>query len=380
MKAKSIRYTLQRAAAGLLYNPDKGKNQEFRVCHCGRSIQGNGVNVYRAADGSRGRYGGLTTCGSGWNCPVCAQKIAEVRREELSSAMVKHVKAGGRAHLLTLTFPHEADWPLADLLARFSKARQGLKNSRAWKRILGKEGAASCIGTVSSMEVTHGANGWHPHLHMLLFVRRTVSDQERDQLVKVWVGQLFKVGLGENSKLTDMMQHALDLRGGEDAAAYIAKYGREEQWGISSELTRQHAKEAAHGGATPFGLLLQFADGNARSGELFKEFAHAFLGKKLITWSPGLRKQFDFEEEADDEQAAAAEMPEEQFVGRLTPDQWKIVIERDARAEVLEYAADACFVKESAQRDLDEFIEYLAKLPRKSRGWFWQPMVRRIFH
>lgn len=392
VKAKSIRYTLQRAAAGLLWNADQGKAQDFRVCHCGRSIQGTGVSVYRAADGSRARFGGLTTCGSGWTCPVCAQRIAEVRRDELSAAMVKHVASGGRAHLVTLTFPHDATWQLSDLMARFDKARAAWKNSRAYKRILGKEGAAGCIGAVSSLEITHGANGWHPHLHMLVFTRRSLAEDEIEELksgfrpgrregeIGGWMGQLLRVGLADRCDLANIREHSLDVRGGEDAAGYIAKYGREESWGLSSELTRTHAKEGNNGGLTPFGLLQRYTEGEAWAGAKFVEFARAFLGKRLLTWSPGLRKLFDFEEDTSDEDAAAAELPEEKHVARITPEQWKIVIERDARADLLEYAADACFDPDTSQRDVDEFIEYLAKLPKKSRGWFWQPMVRRIFH
>lgn len=382
VKAKTIRHRLQRAAGGLLWESEGYQKQKFRVTHCGRSIQGEGVSIYRAADGSRARFGGLTTCGSGWTCPVCAQRIAEVRRQELSAALVSHVKAGGRVHLLTLTFPHEKDWPLADLLKRFDKARAALKNSKAWKRILGtagKPGAAGMVGAVTSLEVTTGLNGWHPHLHMLLFVGRSLSETERDELTKVWVNQLFKVGLGENSKLTDMMAHAFDLRGGEDAAAYVVKYGREEAWGLTSELTRPHAKTAAEeaGHHTPFGLLALYRDGAAWAGERFREFANAFLGKRLLTWSPGLRKHFALAADESDEAAADASLPEEQACGWLTPDDWKIVIERDARAELLEYAAGSMTNKDTWKADLRDWLDWVATRPKVGRGWFIQPMARK---
>ena len=149
--------------------------------------------------------------------------------------LFRSVQGGGQVQLMTLTFPHEADWPLGDLLKRFDRARNRFTNSRAFKKILGNEGSASCIGRVTSLEVTHGVNGWHPHLHVLLFLGRDLSTHETDTLKKMWVNHLFKVGLGEAAKLTDMMAHALDLRGGEDAAAYIVKYGREEDWGRSEE-------------------------------------------------------------------------------------------------------------------------------------------------
>lgn len=375
LKTKTMRYDLQRTSASLLFESDGGKRQKFRVTHCHRSIQGFGVSVYRVADGSRGRYGGLTTCGSGWTCPVCAPRIAEVRRAELSKALVQHVSRGGRVQLMTLTFPHEADWQIADLLKRFGKARDRFINSRGFKKILGKEGAAQCIGRVTSLEVTHGVNGWHPHLHILLFVGRVLSEYETDDLKKNWVDQLFKVGLGENSKLTDMMAHALDLRGGEFAADYVAKYGHEEQWGVTSELARNASKHAINEHLTPFGLLAACMAGDSRAGALFREFAHAFLGKRLLTWTPGLRKLFDLSEDESDEAAAEAGLPDEEFIGRLSPEQWQIVLQRNARAELIDYAATYCI--KNGQSDLDDFIEWIAKRPRIARGWYWQPMQRK---
>ena len=374
LKARTVRYELQRAAGGLLFDFSAGKRQKFRVVHCSRSIQGDGVNVHRTVDGKRARFGGLTTCGSGWTCPVCALKIAEVRRAELSKALVQHVTAGGRVHLMTLTFPHEADWPLADLMARFDKARNRFTNSRAFKKILGKDGAATCKGRVSSLEITNGQNGWHPHLHVLLFVRRSLTIDEGEILQHAWVSQLLKAGLGDNSKLSDMMAHALDLRGGEDAADYVVKYGREEKWGLTSELTRTHTKETAHESLTPFGLLGAYMDGDTVAAGRFVEFADAFLGKRLLTWTPGLRKEFDLSEDDSDEAAAAAAEVEEQKVGRLSSDQWKIVLERNARAELLNFAAEQCIDPDCGQADLNDFITWISKRPKVAKGWFWTPM------
>jgi hypothetical protein len=293
----------------------------------------------------------------------------------LSKALVQHVQKGGRVQLMTLTFPHDADWQITELLKRFDKARNRFINSRAFKKILGKDGSASCIGRVASLEVTHGVNGWHPHLHVLLFVGRVLSDYETDDLKKNWVDQLFKVGLGENSKLTDMMAHALDLRGGEFAADYIAKYGHEEQWGVTSEMARNTSKNAIDEHLTPFGLLASYMSDNARSGALFREFANAFLGKRLLTWTPGLRKLFDLGDDDSDEAAAAQPLPEEEFIGRLTPEQWKVVLERNARAELVDYAASYCI--KNGQSDLDDFVTWIEKRPKTARGWYWQPMQRK---
>lgn len=381
-KSKQFRVAMQQTAAGLLWEPNSGKRQKFRVCHCGRSIQGEKVIVYRATDGSKARLSGLTTCGSGWTCPVCAVRIGEVRREELSSAMVQHVTAGGRVNLLTMTFPHELDHPLAELMEKFDKARQKFKNSRAYRAVLNKkEGAAGCLGCVSSLEITHGKNGWHPHLHMLSFTQRSITDDEAEKLKKAWVNCLIKCGLGDNTKLTEMMERALDVRGGEDAAAYIAKYGREEKLGITSELTRQHSKcGRIEESTTPFGLLVAHQEmGEAWAGEKFKEFANVFLGRRLITWSEGLRAQFAIDETDDEQAAETSDIPEEHYVGQLDADQWKLVLSRNARVDLMRYAAESCHDMDTAQDDLNDFVERLKNTPQRTRGWFydrlgWRPL------
>ena len=381
-KSKSFRVSMQQTAAGLLWEANSGKKQKFRVCHCGRSIQGEKVIVYRAVDGSRARFGGLTTCGSGWTCPVCAVRIGEVRREELSSAMVQHVTAGGRVNLLTMTFPHEFDHPLAELMDKFDKARQRFKNSRAYRAVLNKkEGAAGCLGCVSSLEITHGKNGWHPHLHMLSFTRRSITDDEIASLKKAWVNCLIKCNLGDNTKLTEMMGHALDVRGGEDAAAYIAKYGREERWGVTSELTRPHSKVGlGNESMTPFGLLAAYKElGEALAGEKFKEFAGVFLGRRLITWSEGLRAQFAIDETDDQQAAESSDVPDEHYVGQLDTDQWKVVLSRNARVDLMRYAAECCSNPDTAQDDLNDFVESLKSTAQRTRGWFYDRLGWRIF-
>jgi hypothetical protein len=371
---KTMRFALQRHAAGLLYEPASGKRQKFRVTHCCRSIQGEIVAIYRSSNGANARYAGIMTCGSGWTCPVCATKIGEVRREELSYANVMHVQAGGRVDLTTMTFPHELnEMPLAETMARFDKARQKFKNCALYRAVFDrKKSRTGCIGCVTSMEITHGINGWHPHLHMLSFTARSVNPEEIDKLKKAWVNILLKCGLGDNSKISDMMERALDVRGGEDAAQYIAKYGREEKWGITSELTRSHAKKGIGDSVTPFGLLALSDAGDEQAGELFKEFANVFLGRRLITFSPGLRAEFSMGEDASDEEAAAQPDEANDLVGVLKPEQWKIVLKADARAGLLAFAAGKC--DGYAQEQLDLFVEDLKSAPVRSRGWFYQPM------
>jgi hypothetical protein len=377
---KARAYSMRTQAGRLLFDGKGSKKQKFRVCHCGRSVTGDVVNVRRSPDGTKASIKGTTVCGSAWTCPICAYRIGEARRADLEAANVAWVKGGGFTHLITLTFPHEADWLLSDLMVDFDKARNRFRNSRAWKKIFATGGAADCAGTVGSLELTHGVNGWHPHLHLLAFVKRTLRQDEIDTLTKAWVGQLLKVGLGDGSKLSDMMKHSLDVRGGEDAAAYIVKYGREEQWGLSSEMAGAVAKDAKGKHLKPFGLLRASMEGDSFAGQRFREFADAFHGKRLLTWSKGLRDFFGLGADLDD-----ADIPEpddstcDQFVGTLTPEQWKVVVSREAQASLESYAMVYCTDPGGGrgQQALDEFIVWLQTQPAKGGGWFIQPMQRR---
>ncbi len=403
LKAKADRYHLQRIAQGLLYDKDKDAADQHRVCWCHRSItSGTGdVGVYRAADGSGSRLAGVSTCGSVWHCPVCAAKIAEQRREELSAAMAAHIATGGSAYLVTLTFPHEADHDLAFLLERMDKARTAFKNSRTWKRILGvkrdpatgeitEQGQAGCIGVVTSLEVTVSLeNGWHPHLHLLVMTKRQglgevdFMDEVRQdeagnldspliqELKAEWVRHLFKAGLGDQSKLTHMMDRALNVRGGEYAAQYIAKFGRDERWGASSELTRSHAKIGAAGRDgevihfTPFQLLIWASNGDGWAIHRFKEYAGLFSGKRMLTWSKGLRKQLlKTENELSDEEAAAAELPEEKRIGEIDAEGLKVLVSRNRIGDFLRYVAEHA----SGQQDIDDYLAAIAAVPVQYGG------------
>jgi len=280
-KAQAGRYQLMRTAQGLLWKKGNEWKEQARTCWCSRSMKRDTgtVSVYRNEDSSGATLTGLNRCGNIWTCPVCAAKVAEARRAELNDGLVSHLGNGGAAYLMTLTFPHEADHPMAELLEKLGKARQRLQNSRAWKRIMADAGR---IGAVASLEVTISQeNGWHPHLHLLIFANPQgfgegePMNEQGDlispaiiELKHAWVNILLKTGLGEQRKLHDMLQHALNVRGGNQAAEYIAKYGRDERWGQSSEMTKHYAKQGGAGQRdgldhfTPFQLLAWAGNGD----------------------------------------------------------------------------------------------------------------------
>jgi len=380
-RSKTHRFDLLRTAQQLLWRSSAQANEQHATCWCHRTTyapQGT-VPVHRAVDGSNARIGGVTTCGMVWTCPVCCAKIAEQRRLELSRAMARHIAAGGGAYLLTFTFPHDKADQLADLLKRLDKARQRFQNSRTWK---GWKEEAQRVGGVTSLETSYGHNGHHPHLHMLAFTKRQAfseglnADPSGDlmspvilELQSLWVGFLQRVGLCDRSQITDAMRHGLNVRGGDKAAEYIAKYGRDERWGQSAELTRQHAKIAAGRGPntwhyTPFQLLQLVRDGHAEFVPAWQEYVDAFAGKRMLTWSPGLKDHFGVRDITDEDLAAEgrAPAPDENWVATLSHPQFVQITACAKLGALLQFVAEHGGVN-NAQAQVDAWIGLECRTP-----------------
>lgn len=398
--AGAARYTLLRTAQGILAKSGHDWKEQHRTCWCSRSLKRGTetVDVYRNENRDGASFAGLNRCGNLHTCPVCAAKVAELRRKQLSAAMVKHIGNGGSAYLLTFTFPHEADEPLADLLKRFDKARQAFQNSKKWKafqaaagnitvkrRKAGELQDVQTVGVVNSLEFTVSTeNGWHPHVHMLLFSKRQafsegapVNDKGDldseliQELQSLWVETLFKCGLGDRTKKQDMLKHALNVRGGEKAAEYIAKFGRDEKWGASSELARSHAKIGAAGEKwgvlhfTPFQLLVWAGEGDGWAVHRFREFSEVVEGKRAINWSAGLKDALGVAD-VDEEEWAKSDQPEieQVLIGQITGEQFATLMSRKKVPAFLEYAATCA----NDQTDLDDYIDSIKALDKIASG------------
>lgn len=381
LDGKAYRYELLRVAQRVLNRKDAQPQDQPRTVWCSRSFMSGAerVSVYKSERGAR--LAGLHTCGSVWTCPVCAAKIAEKRRLELQLAVRTWIERGGFVYLLTLTFPHQAEDDLADLVTRQAEALQRFKNSKRFKRILGspgKPGLYQRAGSVRGLECTFGINGPHPHTHDLVFARPGL-DQDRasiNELRRAWMRACLKVGLirpnGTLKPFRDFWRHAFDLSGGTRAAEYIAKYGRDERWGVTSEMTRNYAKvgmakamwsDDLH--VTPFQLLEWSRNGDKFAAALFRNFAEVFEGKRALSWSPGLKSELGIRDATDEELAGDGEpAPEELRIGQLDVEQFRIVLSRNAVGELIRYAG--AFAEN--QTDLDDFVRTIERLPEVGRG------------
>ena len=320
-EARAERFALKSHVAELLPNSRTAKCL-WRRC-------ASKVDVLHDRAHGKAFFRGLQTCSSVWTCPVCAAKIAERRRAELVGAMSRADELGLQVCLVTLTVPHGLGDDLPSMLDQLGKAwsymTQGKQSLAMW-RFLGR------VGFVRALEVTDGPHGFHPHLHVLLFISRAPSlDLMQEVLSSAWSSAAVKAGLP-----APHATHGCQVDDGSKAAAYVAKGSG---WGLECEMTKSHLKRSrSDKGFSPLDLLrASFYDNDKRARVRWLVYANAFHGRRQLFWSVGLKKLLSVVE-LTDEQIAAAETEKASVVYSLDADQWRLVIRRRAEALLLSYA------------------------------------------
>lgn len=285
-----------------------------RVSKCGHSALGPNVTVHQTAAGLH--FGGLETCGSVWHCPVCAAKIAEGRRKELETLMKAHAAGGGDVYMMTLTVPHHRYQSCKELRTAVSATWRKVKQGSPWMKARKR---CKYLGDVRALEVTHGGNGWHPHLHVLLFFKPSASTDEQEYLgewfFERWARFVERAGFGRCSRNAFTYDH---VHGADGAAQYVSK------WGVIAtfELTHSHLKNG-RAGRTPWQILADCKRGSRSDKALFREYAKAFKGARQLTWTRGLRETYELEEEAPEETLAEEPSQPETHVATIDKDVWK---------------------------------------------------------
>ena len=265
-------------------------------------------------------YAGLMTCGSIWNCPVCATRITEGRRGEVHTLVERHLASGGVVKMLTRTVPHGREDDLRVLMDKLRAAEKQFKGGRQAKRIRDQTGL---IGHVRGLEVTwRPEHFWHPHTHtILLFPRELDWGWLQQEYFALWRKACVGSGFKEP-----------DPRGGlqlTEGRVYVAK------WGLDYELTKSHCKRSKDEGYTPWDLLRWYRqEGSAQAAALFQHYADVFKGQRQLFWSPGLKGLYGIGKRSDQEIASAVE-PGAVVVCKLSPKQWFYICRHKARGAVL---------------------------------------------
>lgn len=265
-------------------------------------------------------YKGPFMCSSAWYCPFCSSRISHVRWEEISSFSLFWKQQHRQILFVNYTVPHSIFQSLktvADLLLRAYRFLGTSHSIRLFKK-------RNVFASVKVIEVKYGKNGWHPHIHELMFMNWPTNDPsspdyEHEEnasydalysvLYPVWKAQFIKAGVPDTEALADC---SLFIKGGDYAAGYMTKFGREPlqfSWNELCELAKLDLRTdnpfknfQKLTSLNPFHFVLLYAFGNDQAGVLFKEYAAYFKGRKKVTWSPkSIKKDLGLTKRSDEE-------------------------------------------------------------------------------
>lgn len=291
----------------------------------GGAVQ-RGTPEVRMADG-RAYWSGVMRCGSVWSCPVCSAKIRHGRTLEADSAMRKWIstrKVLPRSVLfLTLTMPHDATDDLPHLISTIKHAFSRLFSGRPWRRDRERFRIRAWLRV---WDITHGKNGWHPHLHIALFVAGNPSPDELEALEHEWYRR-WAEAVTEKGFRAPSRAHGIHLekaRHADQVSKYLLRVKGEDSGArLALELARGDLKVGK--GRTPFQVLRDFIDsGDLRDLNLFKDYEKATKGQHFSRWSNGARKLLGIldlsDQELSDAEVGGA------VVFRPSPDQFLAIV------------------------------------------------------
>ena len=321
-RVRVARYAMREVSQEL--SPSKA----VRLCGrraCGPDGKGTVTLEVTPGDGSA-RFAGLLRCNSVWQCPVCAPRIMRDRGDALGAIYDGHQGTGGRAIMVTLTAPHDYGDSLRELQAHVATAWRRVTTGAPWAKWKQRAGL---VGYARALEVTHGANGWHPHLHTLLFVdaRSTVTPEQ----VRRWFYARWCLAITRGTGLRwPSKEHGCVVtlpRQGD----YLAKMG------LSAELTSATTKEGRTGHRTPWQILRDLTGAPAGSAQeqrdsaLWVEWAAGMKGARQVTFSRGLKARYPQVEQLELLPTPDVEPgePAAEIVAAWSADEWARLVRAD---------------------------------------------------
>jgi Replication protein len=243
--------------------------RERRCGVCSVRDAGPGIQATGRPGNWDTKWIGVLTCGHIWTCPPCAAKL----RTERLARVLRAVEVGGSTwQMLTATVRHRDGMPLRSLhrglMQAWRRARQGGATQRIWKERV--------RASVRAVEITHGANGWHPHLHVLLQTDG-FTEEEKQTLLERW---LLCVERELGPACVPDAAHALRwstpidvCKASEvDRARYLVKLG----------LEVAGPKQGRAGSATPWQIAEAAAEGDSQARAWWTEFSRATKGRRMI--------------------------------------------------------------------------------------------------
>lgn len=347
-------------------------NPRFAGCHRWLAPGAGAALVVWQGNG-RARWGALQDSHSPWCSPVSAAKIARLRAEETRRGVQEWLDQdkGHSALFLTCTLRHNVSQSLDLLWSAISSCWSAVIDTPSW-RGGGRSGAGerATYGVrhyIKATEVTHGKNGWHVHLHVVLLTDRKLSVEEsknlKSRILGRWTKRALRRGLDAPSE-----DRGIDLKQAEtgDDARKIAGYvSKGSIAGLGNEMAGGVTKRAyGEKGRTPFQILADIGSPGKKATSkdltLWQEWEESSHGRRQITWSHGAKKELGIADLSDADLVEEDEDKHDQaVVGRVVASEWKkISSDIDTRLYIINAVGNEKTAKKALRRAQRLFERY----------------------
>ncbi len=344
-----------------------------RQSYCMRFSGGNAVKLHYNANIHNATYRNLAHCDNPWTCPVCSEKINARRREEVLHTVTEWEAMGGMTLMLTYTMQHDRTDDADVITTQLRNAYRKLWKDRVGQNLKQKYGIKH---TISHLDVTLGENGWHPHLHVIVFVDPTVAsgenidffnDEKLREHVESDVGPEWIRCLNHFGGDATLEHGLLASTGDQFRRDYLAKFGkmlvRDYKRTIAYEITSNRSKQLK--GLHPFEVL-ELSQGKAKSyyGRKWHEYVLFTKHRKQLTWSPGLKALVGLDDLTDTE---VVEEHNEQDVEvyEIPYLTWEAVLHFEQRGKLLNYCVQHQGNVKKIERWVDRLDRRYAEYMRK---------------
>lgn len=393
-KVKALSPALFRAKLWDLQRTMWKVTEDKTLAGCGRWVAGGSAvaSLVWQAQG-RARWGGLQNSHSVWGSPVASSVICSRRANEVDTAIQAWANGAGlvAAHyrgvttspsdrkqrgvsvnpvvergisLMTLTLRHNSKQSLTEVWDAIAGCWQAVTNTAAWRggaRTAGDKSRYGIAHWYRAIEVTHGKNGWHVHLHTVLFHDRVLSVDEKDSLADRvfdrWAAKAVRLGMRAPSR--DRGIDVVHVAASSDDAKSIGGYTCKGMLsGLAAETTTgQVTKEAKGDNRTPFQILGDLGKQyTKRDHALWLEWEKGSKGRRQTGWSQGTKDVLGVNEMSDDQiDDSLGDNDQSEVVAMVGRGAWgAIASDTEKRAAILDAVAatDSAEGARKAARDV----------------------------
>lgn len=253
------------------------------------------VRVVMAPTGETRRHG-IHSCTCVWVCPVCWSRRRIQERAEIAYAGGLWFAAGAGLATGVLTVPHHAGEPLEAVLGRLEDHVAGLRSGAARERLAG----FGVDGILRATEITHGLNGWHPHIHLLFWLREPWDEPARAGMIEWW--RTWRRRHWEKKRHSPLYKPEHDPYLPDVQTVQPADLDREAGHitkGASRSTEARYYRARVEGDdelaayLAPFMFGEQAADGDPQAMDLWAEYETATARRHWLTWPrAGFRERF----------------------------------------------------------------------------------------